>query len=168
MTISVGDSLPQCTLTYVPYDPNLDPTACPAPVPYNLGKELKGKKAVIFAIPGAFTPTCSEQHAPAFLEKYDELKKAGVDVIICTAANDGFVMGAFGRHLGVKDKIIMASEGGSDFFQQLGLTLDLSSRGMGIRSKRFALVVDDLKITYVGVDEQGLDKSGPDAVLKSL
>ncbi|KAI8081883.1 Redoxin [Gilbertella persicaria] len=167
MTISVGDTLPQCKLAYVPYDPNLSPTACPAPVPYDLGKELKGKKAIIFAIPGAFTPTCSEQHVPAYLEKYDELKKK-VDVIICTAANDGFVMHAFGRHLNVKDKIIMASEGGSDFFQQLGLTLDLSSRGMGVRSKRFALVVDDLKVTYVGVDEQGLDKSGPEAVLKSL
>ncbi|KAL0135448.1 Redoxin [Mucor lusitanicus] len=161
MTVSVGDSLPQVNLTYVPYDPKRDPMACPAPVKYDLAKELKGKKAVIFSIPGAFTPTCSEQH-------YDELKKAGIDVIICTATNDGFVMDAFGQHLQVKDKIIMASDGGSDFFQQLGLTLDLTSKGMGVRSKRFALVVDDLKVTYVGVDESGVDKSGPDAVLKSL
>ncbi|EPB86382.1 hypothetical protein HMPREF1544_06824 [Mucor circinelloides 1006PhL] len=167
-TVSVGDSLPQVSLTYVPYDPKRDPMACPVPVKYDLAKELKGKKAVIFSIPGAFTPTCSEQHVPEFLKKYDELKKAGIDVIICTATNDGFVMDAFGQHLQVKDKIIMASDGGSDFFQQLGLTLDLTSKGMGVRSKRFALVVDDLKVTYVGVDESGVDKSGPDAVLKSL
>jgi alkyl hydroperoxide reductase 1 len=142
--------------------------ACPAPVKYDLAKELKGKKAIIFAIPGAFTPTCSEQHVPKFLKNYDELKKSGIDVIICTSVNDGFVMDAFGQHLQVKDKIIMASDGGSDFFKQLGLTLDLTKAGMGIRSKRFALVVDDLKVTYVGVDDSGVDQSGPDAVLKSL
>jgi alkyl hydroperoxide reductase 1 len=129
---------------------------------------LKGKKAVIFAIPGAFTPTCSEQHVPAFLAKYDELKKAGVDVIICTAVNDGFVMDAFGQHLKVQDKILMASDGGSGFFEKLGLTLDLTKAGMGVRSQRFALIVDDLKVTYVGVDESGVDKSGPAGVLKNL
>jgi peroxiredoxin len=142
--------------------------ACPVPIKYDLAKELKGKKAVIFAIPGAFTPTCSEQHVPQYLTKYDELKKAGIDVIICTAVNDGFVMDAFGQHLKVKDKVIMASDGGSDFFQKLGLTLDLSKMGMGVRSKRFALVVDDLKVIYIGVDESGVDKSGPDAILSSL
>jgi alkyl hydroperoxide reductase 1 len=142
--------------------------ACPRPIQYDVAKELKGKKAIIFSIPGAFTPTCSEQHVPQFLAQYDELKKAGIDVIICTAVNDGFVMDAFGQHLKVKDKIIMASDGGSDFFQKLGLTLDLTQMGMGVRSKRFALVVDDLKVTYVGVDESGVNKSGPNAVLASL
>ncbi|KAI9476540.1 MAG: Redoxin [Benjaminiella poitrasii] len=168
MTISVGDSLPEVNLTYVPYEPNRDPMACPIPIKYNLQKELKGKKAVIFAIPGAFTPLCSEQHVPAFLQKYDELKNKSVDVVICTAANDGFVMYAFGQHMDVKDKIIMASEGGSGFFEKLGLTLDLTAMGLGIRSQRFALIVDDLKVTYVGVDPSGLDHSGPDAVLKNL
>lgn len=142
--------------------------ACPVPIKYDLAKELKGKKAVIFAIPGAFTPTCSQQHVPQYLAKYDELKKAGIDIIICTAVNDGFVMDAFGQHLNVKDKIIMASDGGSDFFQKLGLTSDMTKLGMGIRSKRFALVVDDLKVTYVGVDESSVDKSGPDGVLSNL
>lgn len=141
--------------------------ACPVPTQFNLAKELKGKKVIIFAIPGAFTPTCSEQHVPEYLAKYDELKKK-VDLIICVAANDGFVMDAFGQHLKVKDKIIMASEGGSGFFEHLGLTLDLTSKGMGIRSKRFALVVDDLKVKYVGVDESGVDKSGPAGVLSVL
>ncbi|KAI8638312.1 Redoxin [Parasitella parasitica] len=167
MTISVGDSLPQVSLDYVPYDAARDPMACPRPIKYNLAKELKDKKAVIFAIPGAFTPTCSETHVPKFLEKYDQLKKAGVDVIICTAANDGFVMHAFGQHLKVQDKIIMASDGDSGFFQQLGLTMDSNANGL-VRSKRFALVVDNLNVTYVGVDEKGVDKSGPDAVLQSL
>lgn len=142
--------------------------ACPAPVKFDLSKELKGKKAIIFAIPGAFTPTCSEQHVPEFLEKYDELKKKGADLIICVAVNDGFVMDAFGQHLKVKDKIIMASEAGSGFFEHLGLTLDLTKAGLGIRSQRFALVVDDLKVTYVGVDDSGVDKSGPAGVLTAL
>ncbi|CAO3656743.1 unnamed protein product [Mucor hiemalis] len=167
MTIAAGDALPQDTLTYVPYDANRDPKTCAIPIPFNLAKELKGKKAIIFAIPGAFTPTCSEQHVPEYLAKYDELKKK-VDLIICVAANDGFVMDAFGQHLNVKDKIIMASEGGSGFFEHLGLTLDLTAKGMGVRSKRFALVVDDLKVKYVGVDDAGVDKSGPAGVLTAL
>ncbi|CEP11569.1 hypothetical protein [Parasitella parasitica] len=165
MTVSVGDILPQVSLKYVPYDPQRNPMACPRPIDYNLAEELKDKKAVIFAIPGAFTPTCSEKHVPEFLKKYDELKKAGIDVIICTAANDGFVMDAFGQHLKVQDKIIMASDGESGFFQKLGLTMDSNVNGL-VRSKRFALVVDNLKVTYVGVDEKGVDKSGPEAVLK--
>ncbi|KAI9247939.1 Redoxin [Helicostylum pulchrum] len=168
MTISVGDTLPKDVLTYVPYDPKRDPMACPAPVKFDLSKELQGKKAVIFAIPGAFTPTCSEQHVPEFLAKYDELKSKGVDLIICVAVNDGFVMDAFGQHLKVKDKIIMASDGGSGFFDHLGLTLDLTKAGMGVRSQRFALVVDDLKVKYVGVDESGVEKSGPKGVLTAL
>lgn len=155
-------------MTYVPYDPKRDPNICSRPLPYDLAKELKGKKAVIFAIPGAFTPTCSETHVPQFLAKYDELKSKGIDVIICTAINDGFVMDYFGQHMGVKDKIIMASEGGSGFFEHLGLTLDLTKAGMGIRSSRFAILVDDLKVKYVGVDESGVEKSGPDAILAAL
>ncbi|ORX46097.1 Redoxin [Hesseltinella vesiculosa] len=169
MTVQVGDTIPDVSLTYVPYNPDESLQACPVPIPYNLHKELKGKKAVIVAVPGAFTPTCSLQHIPGFVEKADELKKKGVDVILGTAVNDGFVMNAWAKTLGTKDKVILASEGGSGFYEKLGLTQDLTARGMGIRSKRFALIVDDLKVTYVGVETTpDLTVSGVDDVLAAL
>ncbi|CAO3637248.1 unnamed protein product [Cunninghamella echinulata] len=139
------------------------------PVPFKLHDQLKGKKAVIVAVPGAFTPTCSISHIPGFFEKADDLKAKGVDLIIGTSINDAFVMNGWSKVLGTKDKVILASEGGSGFYEKLGLTQDLTAKGMGIRSKRFALVVDDLTVTYVGVEEGGdLTVSGVDAVLKSL
>ncbi|KAI8982306.1 Redoxin [Mycotypha africana] len=170
MTISVGDQLPTVVLKYAPYDPTRDPRACVLPASYDLAKELKGKKAIIFAIPGAFTPTCSEEHVPTYVKKYDELKKAGVDVIICVAMNDAFVMGAFAVNQNTEDKVIMASEAGTGFFDKLGLTLDLTGAGLGIRSKRFALIVDDLKVTYVGVesDISETKESTAEAILKHL
>ncbi|KAF7723839.1 hypothetical protein EC973_001564 [Apophysomyces ossiformis] len=169
MSVKVGDKIPDVELKYVPYDKDEDLKACPRPIPYKLHEQLKGKKAIIFAIPGAFTPTCSEQHVPDYLAKYDELKAKGVDVIICTAINDGFVMNAFAKVSGTTDKIIMASEGGSGFYEKLGLTQDLTKAGMGIRSRRFALLVDDLVVKYVGVEDgPGLSVSGASAVLSKL
>ncbi|KAI8067786.1 Redoxin [Gongronella butleri] len=169
MTVQVGDTIPDVSLTYVPYNPDEELQACPVPVPYKLHQELKGKKAVIVAVPGAFTPTCSLQHVPAFIEQADKFKAKGVDVILATAVNDGFVMNAWGKTLGGKDKVIFASEGGSGFYEKLGLTLDLTAKGMGIRSERFALIVDDLKVTYVGVEPApGLTVSSAESVLEQL
>ncbi|CAO3594640.1 unnamed protein product [Absidia cylindrospora] len=158
----------EATLTYVPYDANETSDACPVPISYDLHKELKGKKAVIVAVPGAFTPTCSQAHIPGFIKYADDLKAKGVDVILGTAANDGFVMHGWAKALNTKDKIVLASEGGSGLYEKLGLTLDLTAKGMGIRSQRFALVVNDLTVEYVGVDPSGLDNSGAEAVLKAL
>ncbi|KAG0170753.1 hypothetical protein DFQ28_003141 [Apophysomyces sp. BC1034] len=168
-TIKVEDMIPDVALKYVPYSKDEDLKACPIPIPYNLHEQLRGKKAVIFAIPGAFTPTCSEKHVPEYLAKYEELKAKGVDVVICTAINDGFVMNAFAKVSGTTDKILMASEGGSGFYEKLGLTQDLTRAGLGIRSQRFALLVDDLVVKYVGVEDgPGVSVSGVDAILSKL
>ncbi|KAI8142095.1 Redoxin [Fennellomyces sp. T-0311] len=169
MTIKVGDTIPDGTLQYVPYDPNEDLQACPRPLPYKIHEKLKGQKVIIFAIPGPFTPTCSEEHVPGFLQAADALHAKGVSDIICLSVIDGFVMNAFGKVSGVKDKIIMAGDGSATFSEALGLTQDLSKGGMGIRSKRFAIIVDDLKVTYVGVEEaRGVSVSGAEAVLAKL
>ncbi|KAI8890747.1 Redoxin [Backusella circina FSU 941] len=167
--VAVGDTIPNVTLKYAPYDPNRDPQSCPVPVAMDLHKELKGKKVVIFSIPGAFTPTCTETHVPGFLKSADAIKAKGVSEIICVASNDVFVMDAFAQHVKAKDKVVFASDGGSSFYQDLGLTFDLTKMGLGVRGKRFAMIVDDLKVTYIGVEEGGdVSCSGADAVLQKL
>ncbi|KAG1453765.1 hypothetical protein G6F56_007488 [Rhizopus delemar] len=169
MSIQVGDTIPEATLHYVPFDPNEDITACPRPIPYKLHEELKGKKVVIFAIPGPFTPTCSETHVPGFLDAYDALKSKGVNQVICISVVDGFVMNAFAKAYKAGDKVIMAGDGSAQFSNALGLTQDLTHAGMGIRSKRFAIVVDDLIVKYVGVETaSGVNVSGAEAVLAKL
>lgn len=169
MTIQVGDTIPDGTLHYVPYDSSENITACTRPIPYKIHEKLKGKKAVIFAIPGPFTPTCSESHVPGFLSAYDQFKAKGVDEIICLSVIDGFVMNAFAKAYQTGEKIIMAGDGSAFFTEALGLTQDLTKMGMGIRSKRFAILVDDLKVKYVGVeDAPGVSSSGAEAVLAKL
>ncbi|KAG0368254.1 Redoxin [Gamsiella multidivaricata] len=166
--IKVGDTLPSVSLKYCPYDPALE-HACGVPQNLDLSS-FKGKKVVIFGVPGAFTPTCNNQHLPEFYQKYDEFTKKGVDQIICLATTDAFVMDAWGKWTKTGDKIILAADGNGDFVTATGLTQDLSKLGMGaVRSKRFALVADDLKVTYVGVETgPGVSVSGADAVLAHL
>ncbi|KAI7858113.1 Redoxin [Circinella umbellata] len=169
MSIKVGDTIPDGTLQYVPYDPNESLEACPRPLPYKIHEKLKGKKAIIFAIPGPFTPACSEVHVPGYIQHAHSLHSKGVSEIICLSVIDGFVMNAFGKVSGSKDKVIMAGDGSAAFSTALGLTQDLTKGGMGIRSKRFAILVDDLKVTYVGVEEaRGVTVSGAEAVLAKL
>ncbi|CAO3693442.1 hypothetical protein G6F70_003768 [Rhizopus microsporus] len=169
MSIHIGDIIPDATLHYVPYNPNEEITACPRPIPFKIHEQLKGKKAVIFAIPGPFTPTCSETHVPGFLNAYEALKAKGVNEIICISVSDGFVMNAFAKAYKAGDKVIMAGDGSAEFSKALGLTQDLTKAGMGIRSKRFAIIVDDLVIKYVGVeDAPGVTASGAEAVLAKL
>ncbi|ORX44034.1 Redoxin [Hesseltinella vesiculosa] len=167
--IQQGDIIPDGTLQYVPYTPNEDLKACPLPQPFKIHENLKGKRAVIFAIPGPFTPACSETHVPGFLHSYDALRAKGVDTVICLSVTDGFVMNAFGKVSGVKDKILMAGDGSAIFTKALGLDQDLTKNNMGIRSKRFAIVIDDLKVSYVGVEQvRGVTVSGAEAVLAKL
>ncbi|KAI9253464.1 Redoxin [Phascolomyces articulosus] len=169
MTVKVGDKIPDGELAYVPYDEKEELAACTRPQPFKVHEQLKGKKAVIFAIPGAFTPTCTETHLPGFVKNYDALKAKGVDQVICVAVNDGFVMNAFGKVTGTKDKIIMAGDGGAVFTHALGLPLDLTALGLGTRSKRYALIVDDLVIKYLGVEEGGdVKASSAEEVLAQL
>ncbi|KAG0028699.1 hypothetical protein BGZ81_007883 [Podila clonocystis] len=166
--IQVGDTLPSVTLKYCPYDPELS-KACGIPQVLSTDS-FKGKKVVIFGVPGAFTPTCNNNHLPEYKEKYDELAKKGVDQVVCISTADAFVMDAWGKWTDVSDKVIMAADGNGDFVKATGLWQDLTKVGMGaVRSKRFAMVVDDLKVTYIGVETQfGVSVSGATAVLAKL
>ncbi|MEM9598455.1 MAG: peroxiredoxin [Acidobacteriota bacterium] len=130
---------------------------------------FSGKKVVLFAVPGAFTPTCNDTHFPGFLVAADQLKAKGVDTIACVAVNDPFVMAAWGKAVGAGDHVQMLSDGNGEYAQTLGLDLDLSAIGLGGRSKRFAAVVDNGTLTYLGV-EPGKDVgvSSADAVLQNL
>ncbi|ORY08420.1 Redoxin [Basidiobolus meristosporus CBS 931.73] len=169
MSVEVGTVIPEVTLKYCVYDAEAAPNACGIPQPLNTHSVFKGKKVVLFAVPGAFTPTCSNTHLPDFLSKYEDLKAKGVDLIVCLAANDAFVMNAWGKSQNVEDKILMVSDGNLELTKPLGLTQDSSKFTMGERTKRFALVIDDLKVTYVGIESQpGVGPSGVEAVLAAL
>ena len=135
-----------------------------------LADELfNGKKVVLFSVPGAFTPTCSLKHLPGFFELADEFRARGVDTIACMAVNDVFVMHAWGKDQGVGDAILMLADGNADYATALGLESDSSSWGMGMRSKRFAIVVEDGVATAVAVDEPGqFEVSSAQAILESL
>lgn len=130
---------------------------------------FKGRKVVMFAVPGAFTPTCSAKHLPGFVQHAAEFADKGVAAIVCMAVNDAFVMGAWAKDQGVDDKIIMLADGSAAFTKALGLELDLTARGLGVRSQRFAMVVDDGHVTALHVEAPGgFDVSRAEAVLASL
>ena len=114
---------------------------------------FNGKKVVLFAVPGAFTPTCSNQHLPSYLKNFDKIKAKGVDTIACMAVNDAFVMDAWGKDRSVGDKIKMLADGNGEYTKALGLELDASKNGLGTRSKRFSIVVDNGVAKEVNVDE---------------
>lgn len=128
-----------------------------------------GKRVVLFGVPGAFTPTCSNKHLPGFLEHGDALRAKGVDEIACLAVNDQFVMGAWARQEGVGDGVLMLADGSGAFTKALGLELDLTARGMGVRSQRFALVANDGVVERVAVEKPGeFDVSRAESVLAGL
>ncbi|HVS13051.1 MAG TPA: peroxiredoxin [Thermoanaerobaculia bacterium] len=133
-------------------------------------KELfAGKKVVLFAVPGAFTPTCSDVHLPGFIDRAAELRAKGVDTVACVSVNDPFVMSAWGRARSIPDAILLLADGNGDFAKAMGLVLDASGFGMGIRSRRYALIADDGKITYLGVEpDREVGVSSADAVLDEL
>ena len=125
--------------------------------------------AVLFGVPGAFTPTCSARHLPGFVQEAQALKAKGVDTVACVAVNDAFVMAAWGRDQGVTDEVTMLADGSAAFTKALGLELDLTARGMGVRAQRFALILKDGRVTYVGVEEPGaFGVSSAEAVLAKL
>ena len=128
-----------------------------------------GKKVVLVSVPGAFTPTCSMNHLPGFVDQADALFGKGVDTIACTAVNDVFVMGAWGKDRGVGDKVVMLADGNGEYAKALGLEMDGSGFGMGMRGQRFAIVVDDGVATHVAVEAPGeFEVSKAEAVLASL
>ena len=160
MTIKVGDTIPSMKL--------MTPTA-DGPKEVSTDDIFKGKKVVMFAVPGAFTPTCSAKHLPGFVQNADAMKAKGVDTVVCLAVNDVFVMGAWGKDQGVGDKVIMLADGSAAFTKALGLELDLVARGLGIRSQRYALVADDGKVTHLAVEAPGgFDVSKAEAILAAI
>jgi peroxiredoxin len=144
MTIKVGDKLPAANLKRLTSDGIKDVSTV---------ELTKGQRIVLFAVPGAFTPTCSERHLPGFLEEADAIRKKGVDRIVCVAVNDPFVLGAWGKAGDVGDKVEILSDGNADFTKALGLELDGSGFGLGIRSRRYAMVIDDGVVTTLLVEE---------------
>jgi glutaredoxin/glutathione-dependent peroxiredoxin len=130
---------------------------------------FRGKKAVLFAVPGAFTPTCSDYHLPGFVENADEIKAKGVDLIACVAVNDHFVLAAWAKARQTGDKILMLADGNGDFARALGLEMDARSFGLGIRSKRYAAVIEDGMVQSLKVDQPGkLEMSTAEEILKAL
>ncbi|KAJ7256175.1 1-Cys peroxiredoxin isozyme [Mycena haematopus] len=169
-SIKVGETIPKGEFGYIPWTPELEShLACGVPSKINTEKDWKGKKVVLFSVPGAFTPTCHINHLPAFLEKYDEFKAKGVDVIAVVAANDLFVMSGWARFQGCEDKILALSDAGAKWSGDLNLSIDLTDRGMGVRTARYAMIIDDLVVKYVEVEPAlGVTVSGADAVLAKL
>lgn len=128
---------------------------------------LSGKKAVLFAVPGAFTPGCSVTHLPGFVVHADAIKAKGVDSIICTSVNDAFVMDAWGKNQNA-DEIIMLADGIGNFAEAVGLEKDLTEVQFGVRSQRYAMILNDGVVEYLGVDDKGVDKSSAETVLAQL
>ncbi|WP_374573069.1 peroxiredoxin [Phenylobacterium sp.] len=160
MTIKVGDKIPAATLT----------AATPeGPRPLSTDEIFKGKTVALFAVPGAFTPTCSAKHLPGFKDKAGDIKAKGVDTIACLSVNDAFVMKAWGENQGVGDSILMLADGNGDFTRAVGLELDGSRFGMGPRSQRYSMIVEDGVVKELNVEEGGEFKvSSADYLLAQL
>ena len=151
--IKVGDTLPEATL--MEYS-EVEGNGCSiGPNAVNVAKASAGKTIALFALPGAFTPTCSAKHVPGYLEKFTELKSAGVDEIWCVSDNDAFVMGAWARDLKAAGKVRMLGDGDANFTKATGLTLDLTGRGMGLRSNRYSMLVKDGQVKSLNVEAPG-------------
>jgi peroxiredoxin (alkyl hydroperoxide reductase subunit C) len=158
--IKVGDQIPSMTLTKATAE---------GPKPVTTDEIFKGRKVVMFAVPGAFTPTCSAKHLPGFVENHAALKAKGVDEVVCMAVNDAFVMGAWGKSQAADDKITMLADGSAALTKAMGLELDLVARGMGVRAQRFVLAAVDGKVTHLAVEAPGgFDVSRAEAVLAAL
>jgi glutaredoxin/glutathione-dependent peroxiredoxin len=151
--LKVGDKLPAGSLQeFVEVEGN----GCSiGPNTFDLAKETAGKKIAVFALPGAYTPTCSAKHVPGYVENAEALKAAGVDEIWCVSVNDAFVMGAWGRDQHTAGKVRMMADGSADFTKATGLTLDLTTRGMGLRSNRYSMLVVDGVVKTLNVEGPG-------------
>ena len=160
MTIKVGDTLPEMKLmTAGPDGPKEESTA----------SLFGGKTVVLFATPGAFTPTCSAKHLPGFVQQADAFKAKGVDTLVCLSVNDPFVMRAWAKDQNVDNKIVMLADGSGQLTKAMGLELDLTARGLGMRSQRFALIAKDKVITHLAIEAPGdFDVSRAEAVLETI
>ncbi len=160
MTVKVGDKVPSVAVKVAKESGTEDTT---------IEALFANKKVVLFALPGAFTPTCSAKHLPGFVEKAAELRAKGVDLVACTSVNDSFVMNAWGKAQGVGDKVAMVADGNGDFARAMGLTVDLTKAGMGERSQRYAAIIDKGIITLLDIEAPGkFEVSSVEAILAML
>jgi peroxiredoxin len=161
MAIKVGDKLPSATLRYVSPD---------GPKEVTTDEFFRGKKVALFAVPGAFTPACSQRHLPGYVQKAADLKAKGVDTIACVAVNDAAVMNAWGKSQNVGDKVMMLADGSGEFAKALGLELDMRARGLGVRSQRYSMLVDNGTVKTLNIEAQPgqVEASSADAMLKAL
>jgi peroxiredoxin (alkyl hydroperoxide reductase subunit C) len=158
--IKVGDQIPSMTLTKATAE---------GPKPVTTDELFAGRKVVMFAVPGAFTPTCSAKHLPGFVENHAALTAKGVDEVVCMAVNDAFVMGAWGKSQAADGKITMLADGSAALTKAMGLEFDLTGRGLGMRAQRFALVAKNGVVTHVAVEAPGaFEVSSAEAVLSAL
>ena len=144
MTISVGDRLPEAKFFVMDSE---------GPQPKTTSEVFSGRKVALFAVPGAYTPTCHQKHMPGFLERLAEIKGKGVDAICCTAVNDVFVMDQWGKDTGATGKVELLADGAAEFAKATGLDIDLSGFGLGVRSKRYSMLVDDGVVKMLNIDE---------------
>lgn len=160
MTIKEGDKIPDATLMTMT-------DGGPKPL---LTKDLfDGKKVALFSVPGAFTPTCSAQHLPGFVDNADAIKAKGIDTIACMAVNDAFVMSAWGNDRGVGEKILMLGDGNAELTKAMGLELDASGFGLGTRGQRFSMIVDNGVVKNLNIEEGGaFEKSKAEVILEQL
>jgi peroxiredoxin len=160
MAIQVGEKIPAVKVKVVRADGTKDA---------NTGDLFAGKKAVLFAVPGAFTPLCSAQHLPGFVGKADELKKKGVDEVFCVSVNDGWVMDAWGKDRGALGKVTLIADGSGEFTKAVGLELDATGAGLGIRSQRYAAIVEDGVVKHLAVEKpMKFEVSSAEAILQKL
>ena len=160
MTIQVGDTLPSI---------NLMTMTTEGPKPISMTEISSGKKVVLFAVPGAFTPTCSAQHLPGFIEHNKELRDKGIDVVACVSVNDPFVMKAWGEDRRVGEEVLMLSDGNGEFTAAIGLEMDGSGFGLGTRSQRYAMIIDDGVVSALNVEPgPGIDVSSAEKILEQL
>ncbi|HEY5608248.1 MAG TPA: peroxiredoxin [Alphaproteobacteria bacterium] len=160
MAIKEGDKIPSGTVTMMTGE---------GPKPVSTDDLFKGKKVVVFAVPGAFTPTCSAKHLPGFVEKAQEIKAKGINTIACIAVNDAFVMDAWGKSQNTAGKVDMLADGSSKFTDALGLGMDLTDRGLGKRSRRYSMIVDNGVVTKLNLEEGGaFQVSDAQTILKQL
>jgi glutaredoxin/glutathione-dependent peroxiredoxin len=144
MPIKPGDHLPETTFTVMTAD---------GPKPMTTAEVFNGKKVAMFAVPGAYTPTCHKSHMPGFVDRVAEIKAKGVDMVVCTSVNDIFVLTNWAKDTGADGKIMMLADGSADFAKKIGLETDLTAFGLGMRSKRYAMLVDDGVVKVVNVEE---------------
>jgi peroxiredoxin (alkyl hydroperoxide reductase subunit C) len=160
MTIKLGDTIPSVKIMQATPE---------GPSEVSTDEIFKGRTVVLFGVPGAFTPTCSAKHLPSFVTNAGALKAKGVDLIACMAVNDAFVLGAWAKDQGITDEVTMLADGSGALTKALGLELDLTARGLGVRSQRFALVAKDGKVTHLAVEAPGaFEVSSGEAVLRAL